>query len=76
MTDNEKGAFIYGAFLGAALTVVVFGVGGVFDAGANEAERWRAWTCQQGGARLVADTLCVRADTSYRVAEPLRGPSS
>jgi hypothetical protein len=40
----------------------------------NELDRyrhkWWSHVCYDNAAVLVADSLCVRADTSYRVPEP------
>jgi hypothetical protein len=59
---------------GAWLLMTATAIGGLlvgFGTGRNVINaRWHTWSCAQGGATLVADSLCVRPDTSYRVPEP------
>jgi hypothetical protein len=72
MTDSDKNLFLM-FILGVILTVFVLVVFlDVQNAKPNETERWRVWQCLQNHAELVADTLCVRTDTTFRVPEPKR----
>lgn len=68
MKDRDAAFFAIGTLFGFGMLVLMLETS---DRSPGDIYRqWRRYNCAQRQAALVADTLCVRPDSSWRVEEP------
>jgi hypothetical protein len=57
--------YLLGCMVAVFLIAILMAIGT-----ASEVGDWRRYECTRAGADLVADSLCVRPDSSWRLVEP------